>query len=127
MLRLLLWLMIALVPLQGFAAAARLCCAMQHHPPGPSIVQPQQPAAHAKLTPAPMNMAAASPQATTGFPAMANSPDACGVCASLCHALAIPQSGRCDINGEMPREFLSHLLFALSSRALPVADKPPRA
>ena len=128
MLRLLLWLMIALLPLLGFAAAAPLCCGTRHHEPAHSPVQSPQHGVHPKGPTAPMDMAAtARAGADAGTSASAASADGCGVCASLCHAFAMPYAGPCTVAEAVPDAFLPQVLLVISSRTPPVADRPPRA
>lgn len=121
------WLVIALLPLQALAAAAKLCCADPHlHAtataapalaPAPSVhphaVMPSQPSVDAAI---------AGIAADTEL----HDPRPCAGCASLCHAVAITPSRTAWNAGAQLSGDLVPPLQPLATRPFPVADKPPR-
>lgn len=130
----LLCLLMAAVPLQGFAAVSMLFCGMgEHH--GARTAQrlaSAQPAhdhaAHAGHDVAGSHHA----QETTEQPASPTAalPDAahkCGVCSACCSSIAISASPQPRLFASLPQAALHTPFVRLQPRPAPVPDKPPRA
>lgn len=141
------WLVMALVPLQAFAAASKVCCAARHLHPVAASTSALEPAnsmhyqaiALSRSLPrteidrqAPSDHAAWRDETTRDVSSGASSGteprgmQSCGVCASLCHAVAISPSWWTWDSGVPEAGDLAAALRLLSTRPFTVADKPPR-
>lgn len=134
------WLVLAALPLQGWAAASMLFC-------GPA----QRAAVHAKAQAAKAAPAgdhamhaghhdmqgahgqhhadAGTADAEAGGPAqpVTDSTHTCGVCAACCHAVALAQTMQWAGASDAPGAHLAEPLVTVLARPSPVPDKPPRA
>lgn len=112
-----------LVPLQGFAAASRLCCAL-----APAHRVAMHGGAHTPRAAAPSAARAAHASHEQAPATASSSEDAerCLVCASLCHAVGVPQAVAVALLPQVLHEHGSLLTAAILDRPFPVADKPPR-
>jgi hypothetical protein len=132
----LMWVMVAAIPLQGIAASSMLFCA-----PGPHHAQLQAaevaPHAHpagtgshehvVKKVQAKVESGSDFKQAQPSV--IAALPDAghkCGVCASCCHSLAITESPRAAQFGEPAPLRWSEAFVLIHSPPAQVPEKPPR-
>jgi hypothetical protein len=129
-LRLLAWIVMFAIPIQGLAAASMLFCgqgtahhgqaAAHEHPAGtPAHDHEQQP-----------NLQLVQDTAAVQLSDGKSAPDLthkCSVCASCCHAVGIPPTALM-IEPDVPsRADPIGLTMAVHSRPLLVPDKPPRA
>lgn len=122
------WLVLAAIPLQGFAAASMLYCGM-----GPLHGAQQQTQVN--------RMAAGehdhSAHSHTGVAKVEKNADSksqlpdsshkCGVCASCCNAVAITATPRPVALAALPQTGAAEPFVLIHPRASPVPDKPPRA
>lgn len=122
---LLVWLVMAAIPLQGFAAASMLLCGM-----GASHAPAAAEHDHAKHG----HDNAAGTQAkkaddTSGQPAkqLPDSSHKCGVCASCCNSVAITESPQPVAVVHLPQAEWAELFVLIHTGPLQVPDKPPRA
>lgn len=119
------WLVLAALPLQGFAAASMLFCGTGERQQ--AQVQPHAPdqhdhAAHGHGPVQPK-------QAQQGADSTAQLPDAshqCGVCASCCHSAAITETPRVLALAPPPQAEAAEPFVLIHPRPSPVPDKPPR-
>lgn len=95
---LLVWLMFAAIPSQGFAAASMLACS-----PTVAVAVQAAPAAHQHCDD--MTMAAAAPQASKhDAPSHHHSAGKCNTCASCCFGAVIAPPVPClHVPGELPQ------------------------
>jgi hypothetical protein len=133
------WLLLAALPLQGWAAATMLFCGpaqrdavvAKAHSPGQAI-------SHHHMDPANHDMQAAhgQHQADTtgdignghhGAKTVADGSHTCGVCASCCNGVALAQTQHSPSIAVAPRADLAEPLTVVLARPSPVPDKPPRA
>lgn len=114
---LLVWFMIALVPLSGMAAAYRSCCGMRADETlsGGAIAQMAQMAGHVADREPVLAISEGAPIA-----------DGCGICQAHCHMLAIVPIMPAMHAHSYPRQHPEHTAPTVANRALPVAEKPPR-
>ena len=116
------WLVLAALPLQGFAAASMLFCGAGLE----TKVQSSAPSQHDHG--AHSHAEALKVEKSTG--AGAQLPDAshtCGVCASCCHSAAITQTPRVLEMASLPQTAAAEPFVRMHARPSPVPDKPPRA
>jgi hypothetical protein len=135
-LRLLLaWLVMAALPLQGFAAATMAFCDGAHHERTPWAGE-TVPLAHAvDARGAPHDQSghshAAHAQAFDDDGAtQAAHPDAnhkCGVCASCCHSIALAEIPQWPALAPLPQAGLSEPVLLIHAAPSALPDKPPRA
>lgn len=124
-----LWLVMALVPLQGFAAAAKFCCATRSDEQGRSHPGASSSASHSVA----LNVFAVDAQLAEPGPRLAvvggavhEDVESCRLCASLCHAVAIaPTLGPLPAPGPTSAE-IAYTAIGLPSVPSPVAERPPR-
>lgn len=119
------WLILAAIPLQGFAAASMLFCAMgaQHQQ---AQVQVQVASQHDHAGHGHAKKVTGEVQANGN----AQLPDAghtCGVCASCCHSVAISQTAAPVAAASLPQAKAAEPFVLIHRRPSPVPDKPPRA
>lgn len=118
------WLVLAAIPLQGFAAASMLFCGMApgHH------AQAQAQATvhhdHAAHSHAQVVKTGKAADAKSKVP---DSSHQCGVCASCCHSAAIVETPRLLAPAPLPQAEVAAPFVAIDLRPSPVPDKPPRA
>lgn len=119
------FLLMVLVPLQGAAAAAKLCCLSRGHSLPASLVSVQGQvtnAHHAKdggtENSAVRNIAKHGEGVTTG--------EECAVCVTLCHSAGMPQAAHAQKQLHFSDATPSYLGWAFGHRVQAVPDKPPR-
>ena len=104
------WLLIAAVPMQGFAAASMLMCGMgEQHQHTAQAGEPHDHAAHT------------APDA---------SPDAdhtCSICAACCNGMALVGLNHLVAMAPAPQAEVAELFVRVHTLPAPVPDKPPRA
>lgn len=122
------WLVLAAIPLQGFAAASMLFCGMgtRHEAVATVGVQVamaghQDHSAHAHAT------AVKVVKAAGGKAALPDSSHKCGVCAACCHSAAITETVAVLAIAPLPHVKAIAPLVAIQPPVSPVPDKPPRA
>lgn len=114
---LVVWLLLATLPLQGFAARSLLFCLQ---PPGNSHQQSAPAGHHHHAEPGQAHASTEEPDAATA------AAHECGACAACCHAVAAVQSALSGTDS-LPRATGSpepHLRIASPASRRP--DKPPR-
>ena len=119
------WLILAAIPLQGFAAASMLFCGMGA-PHQQVRVQAQVASQHDHAAHRHAQTVTAERQADT----KAQLPDVthtCGVCASCCHSVAISQTPASLATASLPQAEAAEPFVLIHRRPSPVPDKPPRA
>jgi hypothetical protein len=122
------WLLLAAMPLQGFAAASMLFCgpagAAQHQlakAPGAEHDHGHHTGAVAS---AHGHAAAEAPSVSSALP---DATHTCGLCASCCHSVAIAATPFLLSSQPAPQLAWEQAFVPLLSRPSPVPDKPPRA
>ena len=132
----LLCLLMAAVPLQGFAAASMLFCGLDdgdasaHFSGAPSGHQEHQASTASDGHDHSMNSHLAQSGMNTTPDVGKQLPDsshACGVCASCCTAVAIAEIPRALAFAPPPQSHSAEPFILIQSRPSPVPDKPPRA
>ena len=126
--RLLLWVLVALMPLQGFAAASMLCCLAR---PAHELVMTSDGSVGAGSAPLAVDARGHKlDSARLDEPLLRGGDEerhGCGVCASLCHAIALTgAAATVKVTlplGQTPRQDQP----LVTTRPFPVPDKPPRA
>ncbi len=125
---LLAWLVLAAIPLQGFAAASMLFCGMgSGHQPAPQV-QAQAGEHHDHASHGHGHVVAE--KAAQPADGQAQLPDAshkCGVCAACSHSVAITQTPRVLALAPPPQAQASEPFVLIHPRPSTVPDKPPRA
>jgi hypothetical protein len=130
-LRLLAWIVMFAIPVQGFAAASMLFCGQGtgHHAQAATHSHPAGTPAHDHA----QHKAEFKPAADQGSVKLADgrsAPDLmhkCSVCASCCNAVALPQTALVVAPDRLLQAGPAEPLMAAYSRPLLVPDKPPRA
>lgn len=122
------WLLLAALPLQGWAAATMLFCG----PAQPGAVVAKAEAA----TPGASDhhhdahhhaQAGHADHGDSAAPVVADASHTCGVCAACCHGVAIAQTQNVPAAAAPPSLHLAEPLVAVLAHPSPVPDKPPRA
>ena len=134
------WLIVAALPLQGFAAASMLLCsqpaavvhedASEHghhaghaHDHGADMTAVGDAGPDASLAAQPHEAhAAASTAATADDPG-----HSCSICASCCHVMGFAETVGPLLPAAAPSAALGHPGAPVTTRASPLPDKPPRA
>ena len=127
------WIVMAVLPLQGFAAASMLMCGQgaasmaavheqhaghdQHHGSG---VPDADSHGHA-------HAAHGLVQDKAQSHAQADSSHACDICASCCHTVALSEAPSLLPSADVPSADLPQPQLRLPTRVSPRPDKPPRA
>jgi hypothetical protein len=139
---LLAWLMMAALPLQGWAAASMLYCGpaqraavAQAHSTGAGdhgghamhVDHHDRTAGHHDMTAGHPATADVDPEAVQGGTTVDASSHTCGVCASCCHGVALAQTQRWAACLPAPAAETAEPLIPVLARPSPVPDKPPRA
>ena len=132
---LLAWLMMAAVPLQGFAAASMLFCSAAIHEGGTSQAQPMAAghhghaghAVHRHADETAVNAPETAASTSQAFGALPDVAHACSVCASCCHNVAITEFPSVVALAPLPRADVAQPLLLPYSRPSPIPYKPPRA
>lgn len=119
------WLILAALPLQGFAAASMLFCGMDARHEAQAQVQ-TMPAGHDHAMHSHEHGVKAQKSADSGtqLPGASHS---CGVCASCCHSAAITETPRLLALGPLPPAHAAEPFVRIEPRPSTVPDRPPRA
>lgn len=129
---LLAWMLLAALPLQGFAAASMLYCgpvgSAQHRPAAMADAAQDH---HADAVEKHEHASIGNPAEATDAPSTSSAlPDLthkCGVCASCCHGVGIAETPFLLSVAPAPQRPWQQPFVAVHSRPAPVPDKPPRA
>lgn len=121
-LRLLLaWLLMAALPLQGFAGAAMLLCGdVPVHHAAATVAMDQAGHDHSAHTQPDAQDQADAKQLPSAL-------HACAICAACCHAVAITLAEPAVLLPPAPSPLLQGALVPMHSQPARVPDKPPRA
>ena len=120
------WLVLAAIPLQGFAAASMLYCGMG--PRHEAVAQVQvAPAGHHDHASHSHGQVVKVEKTADGKSQLPDASHKCGVCASCCHSAAIIESVRVLAIAPLPQAEAAALLVPIHPRPSQVPDKPPRA
>lgn len=133
---LLTWLLLAALPLQGFAGATTLLCGPAHHGAVASATGGPggdgHPAAidgdrhhHDHASTHRVNEGEAD--AAVAAQALQGTGHSCSLCSAACHGLGIASQPAQVALASAPRVPLDEAFQRLASRPAPVPDKPPRA
>lgn len=126
--RLLLWLVMAIIPLQGMAASSMLLCAMNsHHGHGAQTLseQDRDQLGTARHDHAKHSHEKASPGSVSGTSTPAASHD-CGACGACCHSTAIAEIPRWADPQPLEQTVDAEPFVFVHSLPVRVPDKPPR-
>lgn len=120
------WLLIAAVPMQGFAAASMLLCGTgsEHQHTAQTSESHDHAAMHSHTGDAEQSHALAA------HPAHDASPDAdhsCSICAACCNGMALVGLNHMAAMSPAPQAQLAEPFVLIHTRDTPVPDKPPRA
>lgn len=120
------WLLIAAVPMQGFAAASMLLCGAgsEHQHTAQASEAHDHAVMHSHTGEADLSHAHAA------HPAPDTSPDAdhtCSICAACCNGMALVGLNHMATVAPAPQAQLAEPFVLIHTRATPVPDKPPRA
>jgi hypothetical protein len=110
------WLLMAAIPLQGFAAAAMLFCDV-------GVQQQQHVHAVGQATTA---TASHHEHAMHGKVSKVSS-HKCSICATCCNSMALIAKQPVLAAATAPQSELAEPLVSIQARAAPLPDKPPRA
>lgn len=132
------WLLLAALPLQGWAAATMLFCGPAQR--GAVVAKAHSPAdatSHHDMDTAHHDMQAGHAQhhvapgdvgsAADGSQAAADGSHTCGVCAACCQGVALAQTQHWPYVPVASGADIAEPLVAVIARPSPVPDKPPRA
>jgi hypothetical protein len=129
------WLVMAAIPLQGWAAAAMLFCgpapqAAMHakaHAAKADVSHQGLHAGHHDMHAEHAQHQMDSGDAGDGAQPVADSGHTCSVCAACSHGVALAQTLRWPAVASPPAADIAEPLAAVLARPSPVPDKPPRA
>jgi hypothetical protein len=130
--RLLLWVLLVLMPLQGFAAASMLCCTLQATHEMTMAIPDGEAAGATDTLPAVRAYSDSHPVAAL-TPVSQRRHDVdherhgCGLCTSLCHAIALSGAAAALKASPPSHQVPGQVQPPVATRPFPVADKPPRA
>ena len=123
---LLIWMLIAAVPVQGFAAGAMLfCTAATHDVAAVTQASAQIPHDHSVHTHQGGDVAKKGTLPTKA--ALADVQHQCSVCAACCHNVGITELPSMSHAPSAPQADLADPFVLISSPCLSLPDKPPRA
>ena len=130
---LLLWLVMAAIPLQGLAAASMLYCGMGAHDVSAqsAVVHGDKTTSatasgendHSKHGHAEVSVKKSADNSGSKLPDASHK---CGVCASCCHSAAIAEFPRLVAFAPLPQAELAEPFVLIHARPSQVPDKPPR-
>ena len=120
------WLLIAAVPMQGFAAASMLMCGMgeQHQHTAQASEPHDHVAMHGDMgaaEPSPAHAASPAPDAS------ADADHTCSICAACCNGIALVGLNHLAAVAPAPQTELAEPFVRVHTLFAPVPDKPPRA
>lgn len=132
------WLLLAALPLQGWAAATMLYCGpAQRDAVHAKADLPEAAVSHHDMQAAHHPMQSAHEQHHIGTGDMgsadgvaqpvADASHTCGVCAACCHGVGLAQTLHWPAITAAPGAVMGEPLVAVLARPSPVPDKPPRA
>jgi hypothetical protein len=125
-LRLLLtWILMAAVPVQGFAAGSMLFCAAATHEVagrGAQLAAHRDHASHSHEA-----GDVAKPGTPSGKAAVADTQHQCSLCAACCHSVGITELPSIWQAASVPQADLADPFVLIVSHLTPLPDKPPRA
>ena len=126
------WLLMAAVPLQGWAAATMLFCGPAQRTVHAHVHEAGDGADHHAVHAAHQHGAQAQNDAgnhSAGSHPQASGGDshACSACAACSHSVALAQTRLPAAVSDVPRAELAEPLAAVLAQPSPVPDKPPRA
>ncbi len=130
----LVWLVMAAIPLQGLAAATMTFCAGAHEGRS-SVAAAAAGSADAKGHDHSQHVHAAKVDAMddggslqkTGAKALQDTAHKCGVCSSCCHSIAIAELPQWPAFAPLPQADLAEIFVVIDAPPSVVPDKPPRA
>jgi hypothetical protein len=120
------WLVLAALPLQGFAAASMLFCGMDAGHEVQAQVQVMPGAHHDHATHSHEHGGKAQKSADGGKQ-LPDASHSCGVCASCCHSAALTETPRLLALAPLPPAETAEPFVRIEPRPSTVPDKPPRA
>jgi len=120
------WLLIAAVPMQGFAAASMLWCGMgaQHQHAAEASEPHDHATRHSHTSDAAQGVAHAA-DAAHGVPA--DNGQKCSICAACCSGVALVGMDQVLAMAPAPQAELAEPFVLIHTLPTPVPDKPPRA
>ena len=124
------WLMMAALPLQGFAAASMVFCKGEHHAAASSPAESGHATTGAHDHTSHSHGMEAQADKAVAASADSELPDTahkCGVCASCCHSLAIAQNVHWPSFSPAPQAESAEPFLLILGTPASVLDKPPRA
>lgn len=124
-LRLLLtWMLLAAVPVQGFAAASMLFCLAATHDVIGQATYVAAPGEHERSAHSHEGSLEAKKVQPSGQ--AADTAHSCGLCATCCHSVAIMELSYSASMVAVPLAQLTEPVLVIANRSLPFPDKPPR-
>ena len=127
-LRLLLtWILMAALPVQGFAAGSMLFCAAATHEVAGSGAQAGAQHRHDHSTHTHQAGDGANKGTPTGKAAVADLQHQCSLCAACCHSVGITELPAIWQAASVPQADLADPFVLIVSHLAPFPDKPPRA
>ena len=125
-LRLLLaWILMAAVPVQGFAAGSMLFCAAATHEVAGHSAHAEARLQHDHTTHT--HHAGDVAKKSTAKAAVVDAQHQCSLCAACCHGVGITQLPPMWQASPAPQADLANPFVLIVSHAPPLPDKPPRA
>ena len=125
-LRLLLtWILMAAVPVQGFAAGSMLLCVAATHEVAAHAAQAGAQLQHDHTTHT--HDAADADTKSIAHATVADAQHQCSLCAACCHSVGITQLPSMWQGASAPQADLTDPFMRIPSHAPPLPDKPPRA
>lgn len=131
------WLLLAALPLQGWAAATMLWCGPAQQPAALAAAHTfahtaghQHDDGHATQGAHGQHHVDAADVGSAddgAAPTLADDSHTCGVCAACCNGVALAQTPGWPSSAIVPRAEIAEPLVAVLARPSPVPDKPPRA
>lgn len=114
------WLLMAAIPLQGFAAAAMLFCDVD-------VQQQQQQQQHLHAVGQTTTATASHHEHAMHGKVSKVSSHKCSICATCCNSMALIAKQPVLAAATAPQSELAEPLVSIQARAVPLPDKPPRA
>lgn len=126
------WLLIAAVPMQGFAAASMLLCGTgsEHQHAAAASETHDHAAMHSHNSDDAKDQSATHVHTHAADPAPGASPDAdhtCSICAACCNGVALVGVNHIAAMAPAPQAELAEPFVRVHTLPSPVPDKPPRA
>jgi hypothetical protein len=122
------WLVLAALPLQGFAAASMLLCGTGSRQEAQVQVQVQTtPGAQHDHATHDHEHGVQAQKSADGGKQLPDASHSCGVCGSCCHSAAITETPRLLALAPLPPADAAEPFVRIEPRPSTVPDKPPRA